>query len=95
MTAPNLRALSAAGSYRTRAQVVHLPGMEQHTNSEPQSVSPVFLTSREVADMLRIPVRTVEDWRLTRSGPPWVKFGRHVRYNQAELLDWVEGHRRA
>ncbi len=53
-------------------------------------LAPVFLTQREVADLLRVPVRTVEDWRLTRSGPPWVKPGRHVRYEQAELLAWVK-----
>ncbi|MCA0378115.1 MAG: helix-turn-helix domain-containing protein [Actinobacteria bacterium] len=56
-------------------------------------LAPVFLTQREVADLLRVPVRTVEDWRLTRSGPPWVKLGRHVRYEQAELLVWVKEHR--
>lgn len=56
-------------------------------------LTPVFLTQREVADLLRVPVRTVEDWRLTRSGPPWVKLGRHVRYEQAELLAWVKEHR--
>lgn len=54
---------------------------------------PVFLTQREVAELLRVPVRTVEDWRLTRSGPPWVKLGRHVRYEQDELLAWVQGKR--
>ncbi len=54
----------------------------------------MFLTQREVADLFRVPVRTVEDWRLTRSGPPWVKLGRHVRYEQTELLAWVKERRR-
>ncbi|MCU1556020.1 MAG: DNA-binding protein [Microbacteriaceae bacterium] len=58
-----------------------------------QPPMPVFLTQSEVAELLRLPVRTVEDWRLTRSGPPWVKLGRHVRYEQSELLAWVKGHR--
>jgi hypothetical protein len=44
-----------------------------------QTSVPVFLTQSEVAELLRLPVRTVEDWRLTRLGPPWVKLGRHVR----------------
>ena len=39
----------------------------------------VLLTSRQVADLLRVPLCTVEDWRVTRSGPPWLKLGRHVR----------------
>ena len=56
-------------------------------------LSPVFLTQREVAELLRLPVRTVEDWRLTRSGPPYLKLGRHVRYDRDELLAWI-GERR-
>jgi excisionase family DNA binding protein len=56
-------------------------------------LSPVFLTQREVAEQLRLPVRTVEDWRLTRSGPPYLKLGRHVRYDRDELLAWI-GERR-
>jgi excisionase family DNA binding protein len=59
---------------------------------EPRAAEPVFLTSRQVADLLRVPLRTVEDWRLTRKGPPWLKLGRHVRYEQAELLAWVREH---
>ena len=67
----------------------YLPGMDLLP-----PLAPVFLTQREVAELLRVPVRTVEDWRLTRSGPPWVKLGRHVRYEQAELLAWVKARRR-
>ncbi|GAA2012820.1 hypothetical protein GCM10009739_26690 [Microbacterium ulmi] len=55
--------------------------------------TPVLLTSREVADLLRVPLRTVEDWRVTRSGPPWLKLGRHVRYDRDELLAWVKERR--
>ncbi|QNE46116.1 helix-turn-helix domain-containing protein [Glaciihabitans sp. INWT7] len=58
-----------------------------------QSQTPVFLTQSQVAELLRLPVRTVESWRLTRSGPSWVKLGRHVRYEQGELLAWVKGRR--
>jgi excisionase family DNA binding protein len=58
-----------------------------------QTQTPVFLTQSQVAELLRLPVRTVESWRLTRSGPSWVKLGRHVRYEQSDLLAWVERHR--
>jgi excisionase family DNA binding protein len=70
-----------------RNGLAHLPGM-----NEQRAAEPVFLTSRQVADLLRVPLRTVEDWRLTRNGPPWLKLGRHVRYEQAELLAWVGEH---
>ncbi|MGN6199921.1 helix-turn-helix domain-containing protein [Humibacter sp.] len=60
--------------------------------NEQRDAGPVFLTSRQVAELLRVPLRTVEDWRLTRTGPPWLKLGRHVRYEQAALLAWVREH---
>jgi excisionase family DNA binding protein len=60
---------------------------------EPSGQAPVFLTAREVAELLRLPLRTVEDWRLTRTGPPYVKLGRHVRYDRDELHEWIRGHR--
>ncbi|AYG05206.1 DNA-binding protein [Gryllotalpicola protaetiae] len=60
---------------------------------EPAPALPVFLTQREVAEALRLPERTLEDWRQTRQGPPYVKLGHHVRYEQAELLAWVRERR--
>jgi hypothetical protein len=50
--------------------------MEAHARIE---VEPAFLTQAEVAVLLGVPERTLEGWRLTRSGPPWLKLGRHVR----------------
>jgi hypothetical protein len=70
-----------------RNGLAHLPGMNEQRDAEP-----VFLISRQVAELLRVPLRTVEDWRLTRTGPPWLKLGRHVRYEQAALLAWVREH---
>jgi len=58
------------------------------------SVTPIFLTQRDVAELLRLPPRTLEDWRQTGSGPPFVKLGRHVRYDRDELLAWVRERRR-
>ncbi|WP_426183520.1 helix-turn-helix transcriptional regulator [Microbacterium sp. TWP3-1-2b2] len=60
---------------------------------EQPAVIPIFLTQREVADLLRLPGRTLEDWRQTQQGPPYVKLGRHVRYERAELLAWVRERR--
>lgn len=60
---------------------------------EAQSELPLFLTQREVAELLRLPARTLEDWRQTRQGPPYFKLGRHVRYRRDEVLAWVEGRR--
>ncbi|TFD50640.1 DNA-binding protein [Cryobacterium frigoriphilum] len=54
---------------------------------------PTFLTQRELAELLRVPERTLEDWRLTTTGPPFLKFGRHVRYDVEDVLTWAREHR--
>ncbi|MFP5289551.1 MAG: helix-turn-helix transcriptional regulator [Actinomycetes bacterium] len=56
-------------------------------------ISPTFLTQREVAELLRLPERTLEDWRLTSHGPPYLKLGRHVRYDLADVVGWAREQR--
>ena len=46
--------------------------MEAHARIE---VEPAFLTQAAVAVLLGVPERTLEGWRLTKSGPPWLKLG--------------------
>ncbi|WP_241987542.1 helix-turn-helix domain-containing protein [Cryobacterium sp. MDB2-33-2] len=70
------------------ASVVHLLGMDATTQ-----ITPTFLTQRELAELLRLPERTLEDWRLTHSGPPYLKLGRHVRYDVHDVLGWVTENR--
>ena len=50
-----------------------------------------ILTGQQVADLLQVSPRTLEEWRQTRSGPPWRRMGRHVRYLRREVLAWFEG----
>ncbi|TFD50413.1 hypothetical protein E3T46_10970 [Cryobacterium sp. Hh11] len=38
----------------------------------------------------RDPPRTLEEWRQTRTGPPYRRMGRHVRYLRREVLAWFE-----
>ncbi|WP_347232382.1 helix-turn-helix domain-containing protein [Cryobacterium sp. TMT2-14] len=56
-------------------------------------VTPTFLTQHELSELLRLPERTLEDWRLTHAGPPYLKLGRHVRYDVQDVLVWVQEHR--
>ena len=49
---------------------------------------PIILTQDEVATILQVPVRTLEDWRLSRSGPRFRKIGRHVRYERDDVITW-------
>lgn len=50
-----------------------------------------IMTGAEVAELLQVSVRTLDDWRLHRTGPPYRKMGRHVRYLRSEVLAWFEG----
>lgn len=56
-------------------------------------VSPTFLMQREVAEPLRLPECTLEDWRLTSQGRPYLKLGRHVRYDLTDVIDWAREQR--
>ncbi|UOQ55890.1 helix-turn-helix domain-containing protein [Leucobacter allii] len=65
--------------------------MEDHAYIE---IEPAFLTQAEVAILLGVPVRALEGWRLTKSGPPWLKLGRHVKYDRGDVLFWAREQRR-
>lgn len=46
-----------------------------------------LLTPVEVCDLLKVKPRTLEDWRLRRTGPnlPFVRIGRAVRYRSDDV----------
>lgn len=46
-----------------------------------------LLTPVEVCELLKVRPRTLEDWRLGRSGPalPFVRLGRTVRYRRDDV----------
>lgn len=51
----------------------------------------VLLTPQEVADLLRIPVRSLYVQRSAgRPTPPGVKIGRHLRYRLDDVEAWIE-----
>lgn len=48
-----------------------------------------LLRPRQAAEMLAISERTV--WELTNRGDlPCIRLGRSVRYDPADLADWIE-----
>ena len=49
-----------------------------------------ILTPGQTAALLQVSPRTVEEWRRTKTGPPWRRMGRHVRYLRREVLAWFE-----
>jgi excisionase family DNA binding protein len=51
---------------------------------------PELMTPQEVADYLRIPLRTVYLWRSKGIGPPGKTIGRHLRYRRSALEAWID-----
>lgn len=49
-----------------------------------------FYTPPEVADILRLTVETLSNWRQRRYGPAFVKFGRKVLYSEEALQQFVQ-----
>ncbi len=54
-----------------------------------------LLTTEDVADILGVSPRTLEDWRLKGLGPDFVTLSpKVVRYRPAAVDKYVEGHER-
>ena len=53
-----------------------------------------LLTTKEAADFLGIPSRTLENWRCNqRYNLPYIKIGRLIRYRMIDLVDWINSSR--
>lgn len=49
-----------------------------------------LLDTPQVAKLLAVSVRTLEDWRLLRKGPAYVKMGRTIRYRLVDIQAWQQ-----
>ena len=53
--------------------------------------SPIqLLTEREAAELLCVSFRTLQVWRSKGKGPAYIKLGRTVRYDPADLRRWID-----
>ena len=44
----------------------------------------------EVGAYLKVPVRTLYEWRFKGTGPRSIKVGRHLRYRWSDVEAWLE-----
>ncbi|MDX1890126.1 helix-turn-helix domain-containing protein [Mycolicibacterium sp. 050158] len=49
-----------------------------------------WLTRAEVAQRLRVPVKTLAMWASGKKGPPYAIFGKHARYSLSQLVEWEQ-----
>lgn len=61
-------------------------------------ILPVFLTTADLAKMLRMSPRSFEKMRLENRGPRYHRLGQNGRakvvYRLSHVLEWLEGHRK-
>lgn len=50
----------------------------------------LFLSPRELAEYLGIPVATLYQWRHRGEGPRGFRIGKHVRYRLIDVDEWIE-----
>ncbi len=50
-----------------------------------------LLTVEELADYLGVPVATIYAWRYRGEGPPGFRVGRHLRFRQSDVEQWIRG----
>ncbi|MBL8238622.1 MAG: helix-turn-helix domain-containing protein [Bryobacterales bacterium] len=48
-----------------------------------------LLTPAQVAELTQIAEQTLAHYRSAGTGPPYLKFGGHVRYRVEDLDDWI------
>jgi predicted DNA-binding transcriptional regulator AlpA len=46
------------------------------------------LSPAELAERYDVPIETVYGWNKQRSGPRYLRIGRHVRYRLSDVLAW-------
>lgn len=56
---------------------------------------PTYLTTVEVAAIVRSPAETVRYWRHIGTGPKSFKLGRRVLYDEADVLAWIAEQRQS
>lgn len=47
-----------------------------------------WISRQELADRYGLPVKTPAEWASKGTGPPYAKFGRHVRYRLSDVVAW-------
>lgn len=47
-------------------------------------------TESDVAEILNVSVRTLQQWRVSGFGPRFIKVGRAVRYRLSDVQDWID-----
>jgi len=80
----------AAVALRRRLTVVlsEWGGIDKEVTAMQENADDKWTTRQELADRYGVPVKTPAEWASKGTGPRYAKFGRHVRYLMADVIDW-------
>lgn len=61
--------------------------------TQPRSApEPEFLTIKDLAEMLGLPLSGIYRWRRLGVTPPAIKVGKHVWFRRADVEAWLQDH---
>lgn len=75
-------------SHRATGPVRRDTSRKKAASAQPERLDEV-LTPPEVSVLLKVPERTLSDWRYMQKGPPFHKVGKHIRYVAEEVRAWL------
>jgi excisionase family DNA binding protein len=64
-------------------------GMTPQRHADDGGEPRALATPTEVADYLRVPLRTLYRWRYAGEGPPGYRVGRHLRFRWTDVEEWL------
>jgi excisionase family DNA binding protein len=62
--------------------------MDNGSTTEPQPLAPVFLTAKQVAELLQVSEKSVLRWAAADPTMPALRIGRTLRFDRDRLLAW-------
>jgi hypothetical protein len=51
--------------------------------------NPELLTEKEISPLLRLNVKTIQQWRQLKRGPRFVKLGGRIFYRRSDVEDFI------
>lgn len=81
---------AAAAQQAAAPSIAPVALVTKPSTAAPQPLlSKPLLTTEEVAEILGLNRRTIENWRYKETGPVPVKVGRNVRYQGEVIREWI------
>jgi predicted DNA-binding transcriptional regulator AlpA len=73
---------------------LHSPVSGAAAAQKPPAQPCLLLTPKETATRLRLSTSWLAKARMRGDGPPYIKMGRAIRYNEAAILQWMKSRQR-